>query len=225
MPAIPYWFLLKAFFALFIGFWIASRLRGILRAIVVRSMPVRYRMSEEYFNIQTRISVILAVVIGLSIATLTYWGLSKASQAITGPVISRSSSVEIEPAPSPLSFPAPFEEEEPQLDTLPYAETLPENYEEPEPSRIPDPSPPPSFEDPYYLQLHAFVSDTRAWNQKAHWAKRLPRKVHVGIHSGAAVPYKVLAGPFGSRKQAISFREKNKLIGFPRQLGQIQLYE
>lgn len=237
MTTIPYGFLLKALFALFLGFWIASRLQGLLRAMVIRMMPVRYRMSEEYFNIQTRISMAVAVAIGLGIAALTYWGIGKAGSAITGPIVSRSSTVEIEPTPAPpLAAPSWEPEESPApSDTLPTREdtpqvspasssepALPETYEEPKPVRISSPPPP---ANPYYLQLYAFVSETRAWQQKAHWASRLPRSIHVGIDPGGAVPYKVLAGPFNSRQQAIEFRKKHKLASFPRQLGQIRLYE
>lgn len=226
MESIPYWLIIRASLALFAGFWIASRLRGILRAIVVRSMPVRYRMSEESFNIQTRISAFLAIAIGLGIATLAYWGLSKAGQALKGPVVSRSTTVEIEPAPeAPAPPPPPVKLEKAPADTLPAPEALPQTYEEPRPARLPARAAPPAPGAAYYLQLHAFVSEARAWKQQAYWAARLPRRIHVGVQPGGAVPYKVLAGPFGSRKQAIDFREKNKLIGFPRPLEQIQLYE
>lgn len=225
MTAISYWFLIRTLLALSVGFWIASRLRGTLRAIVIRSMPVRYRMSEEYFNTQTRISAILAMVIGLGIASLTYWGIGKASNAIKGPIVSRSTTVEIEPMPSPPPTPAPLKLESAPTDTLLHEDPLPATYEEPEPVRIPSPSARPAPGNPYYLQLYAFVSKTRAWEQKAYWAARLPQRVFVGIRPADEVPYKVLAGPFDSRGQAISFRERNKLTGFPRRLEVIQLYE
>lgn len=225
MTAIPYWYLIRAFLALSIGFWIASRLRGVLRAIVIRGMPVRYRMSEEYFNIQTRLSMILALAVGLGIAGAAYWGLGKARSAIKGPVVSRSTTVEIEPLPSPPPTPAPLKLESPPADSSANEETLPETYEEPEPMRIQPPVPTPLRGPEYYLQLHAFISETRAWNQREYWAARLPLRIHVGILPGDAVPYKVLAGPFSSRGQAVSFRKKNKLVGFPRPLEQIQLYE
>ncbi|MCO6480075.1 MAG: hypothetical protein J5I94_25780 [Phaeodactylibacter sp.] len=174
MTTIPYWFLIRTFLALFIGFWIASRLRGVLRAIVIRSMPVRYRMSEEYFNTQTRISMALAVAIGLSIAGLSYWGLGKARNAIKGPVVSRSSTVEIEPLPAPPPTPAPLKLASPPADSSANEEARPETYETPEPVRIQPPAPAPLRGPYYYLQLHAFLSETRAWNQKEYWAARLP---------------------------------------------------
>lgn len=182
-------------------------------------------MSEEYFNIQTRISAILALMIGLGIASLTYWGIGKASNAIKGPIVSRSTVVEIEPMPSPSPTLAPLKLESTPADTLLHEDPLPATYEEPEPARIPSPTARPARSNPYYLQLYAFVSETRAWDQKAFWAARLSQSVFVGIRPADEVPYKVLAGPFGSRRQAISFRERNKLAGFPRQLEQIQLYE
>lgn len=225
MTAIPYWYLIRAFLALSIGFWIASRLRGVLRAIVIRAMPVRYRMSEQYFNIQTRISMIAAVAVGLGIASLAYWGIGKAGAAIKGPVISRSTTVEIEPIPSPPPTPPPLKLEAAPADTQATESPIPETYEEPEPVRISAPPAAPLPANSYYLQLHAFLSEARAWERKAYWAGRLPQSIRVGVLPGDGVPYKVLAGPFSTRRQAISFREKNKLAGFPRRQGQIRLYE
>lgn len=225
MTTIPSWFLIRTLLSLSLGFWIASRMRGILRTIVIRSMPVRYRMSEEYFNTQTRISMALAVVVGLSIASLTYWGLSKAGSAIKGPVVSRSTTVEIEPLPSPPPTPAPLKVERAPADTMPETEFIPETYEEPQPVRILPNISRAQRGHRHYLQLHAFISEARAWDQKEYWSTRLPEPIHVGILPGDEVPYKVLAGPFGSRGQAVTFRDKNKLAGFPRPLDRIQLYE
>lgn len=140
-------------------------------------------------------------------------------------MVSRSTTVEIEPIPSPPPTPAPLRLESPAADTLAHEEALPETYEEPAPMRISPGTSRPPRGPAYYLQLHAFISEARAWNQKEYWAERLPQHIYVGILPGDDVPYKVLAGPFSTKGQAMNFREKNKLIGFPRPQEQIRLYE
>ncbi len=49
--------------SLFVGFYVARRMREMLRVLVLRLMPVHKRISEESYDIQTRKSTILAFIV------------------------------------------------------------------------------------------------------------------------------------------------------------------
>lgn len=218
MENIPFFLIVRLLLGLAAGIWLARKMRGFLRWLVVHLMPVRYRVSEQSFNMQTRISASLAYLLALGVAALVYTGLGKAWDKASMPRVAKTETAEassssLEPTlPSTYSAPvynAP-EEAAPPQENLPAPPARPDVYEE---------------SGRYFVQLYAFREEARAWAQKQYWQGRLSQRVWVGVAAGEPVPYKVLAGPFHGRQEARRYLRSNGLAGFPREQKDIRLYK
>lgn len=234
MENIPFFLIVRLLLGLIAGIWLARKMRGFLRWLVVHLMPVRYRVSEQSFNMQTRISASLAYLLALGVAALVYTGLGKAWDKASMPRVAKTETAEassssLEPTlPSTYSAPvynAPEEAAPPQ-------ENLPAPAPAPPPATMRAPEPPPParpdvYEESgrYFVQLYAFREEARAWAQKQYWQGRLSQRVWVGVAAGEPVPYKVLAGPFHGRQEARRYLRSNGLAGFPREQKDIRLFE
>lgn len=215
MPSFDLYFFLRLAVGLTLGFFIVYRTKGILRALVVRSMPVRHRISEKSYLLQTRISTVLAFVLALTVGLLTEWGLREAAHALGLPTTveqpeaqDRSASVEQVPAALPLPEPKPSPEPEPvPRDTL----VAPSQPKTKQPSPVSAPT-----AEPYYLQLYAFRRQDFAEAAQAALSKALDQPVRLAERPGDTEPYKIMAGPFPSRAAAVRYGKRRQLNGFPR---------
>lgn len=61
-----------------IGFFIARKCRDFIRSIVIMCIPLKHRISERSFQIQTRITTIVGILLAIGIALGLNYGLSKA---------------------------------------------------------------------------------------------------------------------------------------------------
>lgn len=229
MENIPFFLIARLLLGLVAGIWLARKLRGFLRWLVLRLMPLRYRVSERSFNIQSRASAVLAYALALGIALSVYAGLGKAREKIALPWVAREETTEISshslepPLPPAYSAPAysPPEKAPPPQDSMPPAGII----------APPPPEPPPAYPSAYeergrhFVQLYAFRDEARAWAQKQYWQGRLSRQVWVGVAPGEAAPFKVLVGPFAQLQDARRFLRSERLDGFPREQRDIRLYE
>lgn len=177
MENIPYFLIARLLLGLAAGIWLARKMRGFLRWLVLRLMPVRYRFSEQSFNIQARASATLGYVLALAMALSIYIGLGKARDKVNLPWIAKEETIEIssstlEPTlPSTYAAPVSSPPEEAALpeDSLLAVVAVP-------PER--PPSPPTAYSETgrYFVQLYAFQEQARAWAQKQHWEGRLSRR-------------------------------------------------
>lgn len=238
MESIPFFLIARLVVGLAAGIWLARKMRGFLRWLVLRLMPLRYRISEQSFNMQARSSAALAYLLALSVALFIFFGLEKAwdkygSSWITKEETVTSTASSLEPT-LPSSYSAPIHspsEETPPSEEVPSPETAAVPPPEPMPKREAAPELQPSFPRAYeetgryFAQLYAFQEEARAWAQKQYWEGRLSRRVWVGVAAGEPAPYKVLAGPFGSRREARQYLRSQRLDGFPREQRNIRLYK
>ena len=229
MESIPFFLIIRLLLGFAAGFWLARKMRGSLRWMVVRLMPVRYRVSEQSFNMQARFSAALAYLLALGVALFIYIGLGKAGEKLNLPRIAVEETTEISPdspepaLPQKYAAPVGSPPEEPARpeDSLRVAAAVPP----------PAPGPPPVYPASYdesgqcFAQLYAFQEEARAWAQKQRWESRLPHKVWVGVAVGESIPYKVLVGPFSHRQEARRFLRSQGLHGFPREQKDIRLYK
>lgn len=70
------WFL-RGLAGFAIGFFIARKLRDFIRSIVIMCIPLKHRISERSFQIQTRITTLVSILLMIAIAVGLNWGLSK----------------------------------------------------------------------------------------------------------------------------------------------------
>ena len=237
MESIPFFLIIRLLIGLSAGFWLAHKMRGFFRWLVLRLMPIRYRISEQAFNMQARISTALAYLLALSVAFFLYAGLGKAGAYVGLPWISKEESTEIHSSSLEPTLPSAYSEpvyslpEEPVLraDSLPPSTTAPPLPLEPGPAT--SPSRPPGYprvymnSSRYFVQLYAFRNEERAWAQKQYWDGRLSQRVWVGVAAGEPVPYKVLVGPFSQWQEARQYLRSQRLDGFPREQKDIRLFE
>lgn len=224
-----YFFVIRILLALLVGFWVARYFRAPIRGLVIRLMPIKYRMSEQSFHLQSRISTGLAILIALAIGFVVNQGLSRALQLVEGRWWDRTESIEAFSMPLEPASPPP----EPELEPLPEPEPqanphlVPET-EKPETTIPKAYGPAPEATAPvgsYYLQAGAFDKAENAWRYHYTLSRRFPGRAHLGEQAGRYCPHKVLLGPFPSRRAVRSFRGRHGLEGFPRTLQELQLVD
>lgn len=233
MESIPFFLIFRLLAGFAAGIWLARKMQGFFRWLVMRLMPLRYRISEQAFYTQARIGAALAYLLALSVALLTYAGLGKAANRLGLPWVTKEEvtevrSLSLEPTLPPSYSTAvlsPPEQAAPWKDSFPASAVAPPQPGAPEPERTPFYPTAYRRNGRYYAQLYAFREEARAWAQKEHWQARLSEPVWVGVAAGEAVPYKVLVGPFGQRQEARRFLRGKGLNGFPREQGNIRLYK
>ncbi len=223
MQSIPYFEIARLLVGLAAGFWLTRKMRGLIRGVVVRLMPVRYRVSEQSFDHQTRLSTMLAYLVALGIAVAVHLALGKASRALNMPWVKKEEQTMVRSTPleQPAPTPPPVYEPAPPP-------AVPTEYAAPEPPAAQEaPARPTAYhgDESFYLQLYAFQSEARAWQQQQYWQGRLSLPVQVGIAPGEGIPYKVVVGPFSSRADARRYGRSQRLEGFPRPHHGIRLYQ
>jgi len=212
--------LLRWLFAFFLAFFVVRKFRDVLRGLIVRSLPVKYRLSEKYFDLQNRITTLSVILIATGIAIALNIGMIRLGQSVgwTWEVPARRTST-TPPPPIPFAV-TPVEEApapESTMDVLP--------VEQPAVSPAPAPVPRPLRGDRYYWQVEAFMEESRAWRLQRALSDELLEEVEVGAHPRDRAAYKVLIGPFSSRADAAAYARVRGLRGWPRRLEVIELME
>jgi hypothetical protein len=218
-----YLFVVRILIALFIGFWLARHFRVHIRSLVVRLMPLKYRMSERSFYLQTKISTTLGFLIALGVGFIVNEAMSRGLNILNKPWFSRNEQAVV-------ITPPPVQEVQNnsiaaiEKDSVPNAYATPISIEEPvEPQAFTEneakiPAISTTISDHYYLQLSAYDNPRYA---KAYFNKiqrRFPETTHMGKTAEQVCPYKILLGPFPGRKASIQFKVKHQLDGFPRKI-------
>ena len=217
-----YLFVVRILIALFIGFWLARRFRVHIRSLVVRLLPLKYRMSERSFYIQTKISTTLGFIIALGVGFIVNEALERGLNMLDIPLLSRTEQAAVITPPSQEMQ----EDEEPQEQSIPdtYSTTIPvQEQEKPEAlpaykPETPDITPIPSAN--YYLQLSAFDNLSYAEAYYHEMKQRFPKYAHMSRTYDRVCPYKIVLGPFPNRKASVQFKAKYNLNGFPRKIEQ-----
>lgn len=207
--------------AIIIGGTVARSLSGVIRHLVVRSIPVEKRLSEESFNIQTRTSTMIGAAVALLVAGGIYWGIESVKsyfskeplmveeQTLILPFTPPAKEQEVESGEEKTSAPIASS---PAQAAIPDASpaTKPTTYEESAPIQIGKGS--------YYLQLGAYVDGTKALRHAQGLRERYGSLLQTVHLPGTTGPNKVLLGPFLTRRDAVRYRQQHQLKGFVRQL-------
>lgn len=225
-----YSILIRVVLPLLLGYWIARRTRHLIMSLVLRLMPLKVRLSQKAFAMQTRITMIVGVgIIAANILAFNYAyvNLAPLTEEAAG-------NAEQELVPVPSSAQPPSRPKQPVIEPAPEPEAPAPEPREAEQAAVAVPQPQPYYrpqlppspiETPVYLQLSAFRNYESAWAMQQRAAPHYRRPVWVGQHTYDAVPYKVLIGPFRSRRAAIEFKKAQRLKAFPRTLDDIRLYQ
>ncbi|NBC08744.1 MAG: hypothetical protein GVY26_16260 [Bacteroidetes bacterium] len=219
-----YVFLARILGSLLAAYLLVRRLRAPIRSLIVRAMPLKVRMSEKAFALQARLSNIAGLTIWLLFAALLFWGSGQLQSLWDSP-----DNEKMEIMPSPPSKPvhkkapeAPAEEKEPVTTTENNQPPPPRAEDPPKPATTPAYAP---VAKPHFLQLGAYRSLQHARRSQARYAAKLQQAVWIAHAPGAGTPYKVLAGPFSSRYEAVQYQKNYALRGFPRPLEEMMLYQ
>lgn len=219
MEFINYFLVFRLLVGLILGLWIIRKIRGPLRALIVRAMPVHQRISSNSFNIQTRFSTLISFLLVIVIIFLVDWGIREATSKTFGnPAVEQTEKMEFSLPPVDFNLP-PQQETNEQISSSPSSsleapESIPKSM-----------SKPISLSDRYYLQVYAFISQERAIIQIPVLEKITGREVWLSEVQGASVPYKVIIGPFHDRAEVIRFRQQKKIEGFPRTGNGLIIYD
>lgn len=214
--------------ALLLSVWFIWRQRDLIRTVVVKLMPVKQRVSPQSFHIQTRLSTIAGIALTIALTALLNWGFIRAYQLIKRPASGRTAPVETfstAPAPLPPALTAPKDTAtSPPRPRVPAAEApLPADDRSDKGRRRPRPRSYDrrDYQIPHYLQLGAFYEADYALDLRARHARRLDLPIQIIRVPGDPAPYKVLAGPFRSRREAKQYGARQRLRGFPRPVNSL----
>lgn len=210
MENISFLLILRFSLTLLVAFWIVSKFRHLLRAIIVRLMPPKHRFSENAFNIQTRISAVLSIILVIGIAAALDYGIFKARVALNLFPSKQPNVIKYSVSPD-ISDQVPEVEIETAPEDKEKVKEKPPEAPKPEPAEKTTPAKP-----QFYAQVEAFVNEENAWNEKMAVQPKVDRAVLVAVIRNDPIPYKVLIGPFDSRKAAASYLRQHRLQGFPR---------
>lgn len=234
-------------FGLTIGVYLANRWKEIFRGIVIRCMPIKHRISERSYILQTRITSMVGIIFAILVA-----GIINIVMAIGWQKMGWQSGLQQQTV-TPKLIPIPAN---PVVPNLPKKEILEEEETStPEdiiiPTKVPIPKksisttsyyprevPPLEVQYvtkpstyyqpmalPVYLQIYAFTSYPKAQQQRARWIGQTPFPVKVGYRANDYTPYKVVIGPFPSRQAANHFKNKITIPAFIRPIEGLQFFE
>lgn len=226
MSSISFFQYFQIFFSIAIAFIITYRIRKPIRAVIVQMMPVKQRVSDDFFHIQTRIGLVVGVIVALIIAFITYMGLEVVERQFSekkveqGGFVKPSVYEETEPVAVPKTMP-PNESDEQDLDAK---EDLPpenpseaeEKEESPAVQNNPERTSSRSETGRWYLQINAFDVYDNAVRQYETLRRELDRTVWLVVAPGERGLYKVLIGPFPDRAALRRYRSRHQLQGWPR---------
>lgn len=187
--------------------------------MVLRSLPMRYRMSEHYFNLQGRINTLVSFGLVLLLSAGGMWGtgrlLVRPSKVTQQEVVSVS-------LPKPKTAP-PSQNKQEEVSEAPILSPSTPVADPPKKPSSTSKGPKPGT---YYLQIGAYTEEARAWRQRHWFNQRYTTSVYVAIspieRSGK---YKVLVGPFPTRKKALEYGQTHHLEGWPKRLEGLDLQD
>lgn len=181
--------------ALIIGFLLSSKLKDFITSRVIRYMPQKYRVTDDFFHLQARISMVFSVVIAIGTAFL----LNSAMVSIRNTVFGTSEDV-ISTTSSETIYELENENREDEMTEKQSQNEAPNN----------------ELTDDYYLQIDAYKTLEKAEAVQQLIAKRFPAASFVGFKKDKNGSYKVLIGPFEDITALKAFKKRRKLDGFPR---------
>jgi len=234
-------------FGLTVGVYLANRWKEIFRGLVIRCMPIKHRISEQSYILQTRITSIVGIVFAILVAIIINVGLVIGWQKMGWQNnLNHQSAVPklipIPPSPVVPNLPKktplmPVQEtksEEKPIATpiVKAKETRPTIIYQPielAPKQVRYvPNPAVYYQPvalPVYLQIYAFTTYPKAQQQRARWIGQTPFPVKVGYIEYDFTPYKVMIGPFPSRQAANHFKNQITIPAFIRSTNGIQFFE
>lgn len=177
-------------------------IRDITRPLLTRLVPIEKRMEVGFFKFQRKITLIanivfsLLAVVGFHFACgefVEFWLLQQ----------NNNPSQNIQQFQI-LSTPVDFQKDSiitPNIATVKA----------------------PVFEEVFYLQIAAFSSLQRAEIYAARWKGHSTQHVWIAVAAYESIPYKVVLGPFPSRKAAGKYGAKLQVSNFPRSAEGLQV--
>lgn len=213
MSAHQFFLLTQIGVSLLVSIAIIRRFRKPLRQLVVRFMPLKQRLADNFLQRQTRISTITAFAMIIILTGLFSLGIellkSKKRIAVKtdGPVTTSL----LEKKVDKLSFSGPpkttIRTPEKTVANSPSEPNLP--VEKTEISKI----------DQFFIQVGAFDSQSNAEKVKAQWSKtEINYEVHLNTTTDEIGAFKVWIGPFPTRDEANAYLQREGINGFVRKV-------
>lgn len=226
------------------GTWLIHKTRHTWKKIVLGLTPMRYRISEKSYQVVKRIYLLVKVLLIIFVATVVSKGLYQLTTALEVEGISKVQTVipSIPKIDFPVKTPIPTE-----YSPVPTAEVIAPPAIRVDTVFIPAPSQksdiqalaPTNFKStyntrrleseapsvPYFVQLYAFSQLDKAVRARQKWSHQLAMPCWLGLVERDASPYKLLVGPFVSKRIARRFLLERGIKGFPRKGDAVQLFE
>ncbi len=201
-----------------LGVFAAYRLKRRLQNGITRFLPVKTRVSDEFFNIRSRIGMVLGFILMLLVSTTAYvsveWLKLKSDNSARLPESYEKTTFEL-PIMDPPEPPRPPQQEIPEPpseDTVPIPRVV-KLIDHSEKSRAAE-DVQPTKTGRYVLQLHAFGKYKNALRQYGHYETLYPQRVIMGYQEGRT-PHKIWIGYFQDRSSTLEFKKQEGLPGFP----------
>lgn len=221
---------LLPFLSLMTAFFLVRKFRSTIRGFVMWCIPVRLRISEQSYELQTRYATLLSFLLTFLFAGLFYYGLYRGQKtlgwAIDSPV--KTYGILRPLPPKPIQPPAPItpapvaeipETPSPAIPVVrpatPPPTKLPVSQKPIRPKPTPQPAPSQPLAAQYYIQIDAFVYLDNATNRQRKWQRKTTKLVWIAV-AQESTPYKLLVGPFSTKRLANKYRKQQRAVGFVR---------
>ena len=208
-----------------LGLLIVRHFKDFILAIIIRLLPLRYRISANSATLHARVSTIVSFVLVFLICGTTYWGLGKAVELVT--VTEQQTMVNIPPTitlpqtrpASPLTIPIDIEEPVTVPKEVAPPAVVPTVLKTPPPAPQTIPTRPTVVTRPitivaqpnYYLQVSATQSLERARRGCDRLRQQWNVPCKIGVDETHAYSYKILLGGFATLEDTKAFKRKYRL--------------
>lgn len=230
---------LSLFFRLFLpllslmaAFFLVRQFKSTIRGFVMWCIPVRLRISEQSYELQTRYATLLSFLLTFLFAGLFYYGLYRGQKALGWTIDSPVKTYSVlpplptKPIPSPAPIlPAPVAEiPSPPKSASEVAVFRPAT---PPPSKLPvsqkpsrpkttlQPARPQPLSEQFYVQIAAFTYLDNATDRQTKWQRKTTKLVWIAV-APEPTPYKLLIGPFATKRLAKKYYKQQRAVGFIR---------
>lgn len=222
--------LLQILLSLGIGSWVAYRIKDAMVAIILKLMPMRYKISENSVNLHGRIATITALVVIFSIGSGVFWVTSQLKPIITthkkGSEKKKKQPLVKSQSPMPIeqgiitSIPSSEEEVIPESTISYYDDIIEEEPMSPKKRTVANIV----SNEGYYIQIYALSKKGKAIKQCNYEIRKRNVNCVIGVIENHTVPYRILLGPFPSRNDAQSYQHQMQLKSMLRTSKQMDYF-
>lgn len=233
MSSIPVFLMIRLLIGLTLSFLLVRKMRGFIRAMIVQCMPMKQRISPKSYTLQTRLTTLISIVLIALLSMLFnqfFLQLAQSTGIVEQTQIRSQEARTVTPLLRPIQEkPVSPEMAEPPILGATVEQALIKNEQvfkgqiqeqiQAGPIIIDQPI---RLSEQYFVQVTALSSLQKAKNSYRKWRSKSQHSCWIAADEYS---YKVLLGPFTSRKAANQYIRQRSLDAYPRKAQQLNFLQ